>query len=71
MSMNRVQFLPRMSLSEFQPRFGTDEQCRQALLEARWPYGLVPSAQSGDACQLPLRSWRQLPLSTTITWPVM
>jgi ribosomal protein L37AE/L43A len=39
MPMNRVQFQPGMSLREFQTRFGTDVQCRQALAEARWPYG--------------------------------
>ena len=28
-------------------------------------------AQPDDTAQLPLRSWRQLPPSTTISWPVM
>ena len=39
MPMNRVQFQPGMSLREFQARFGSEPQCRQALQEARWPYG--------------------------------
>lgn len=39
MPMNRVQFQPGMSLRDFQARFGTQAQCRQALLEARWPHG--------------------------------
>jgi hypothetical protein len=38
MPMNRVQFQPGMSLREFQARFGTEQQCRQALQEARWPW---------------------------------
>ena len=49
MPMNRVQFQPGMSLREFQARFGTDEQCRQALLEARWPYGFrCPSCEGAE-----------------------
>jgi ribosomal protein L37AE/L43A len=49
MPMNRVQFQPGMSLREFQARFGTDEQCRQALLEARWPYGFrCPSCDGAE-----------------------
>ena len=49
MPMNRVQFQPRMSLREFQARFGTDEQCHQALVEARWPYGFrCPSCEGAE-----------------------
>lgn len=49
MPMNRVQFQPGMSLREFQTRFGTDEQCRQALREARWPYGFrCPSCEGAE-----------------------
>jgi len=49
MPMDRVQFQPGMSLREFLARFGTDEQCRQALLEARWPCGfLCPSCGSTE-----------------------
>jgi ribosomal protein L37AE/L43A len=39
MPMNRVQFQPGMSLREFQARFGTVEQCRRGLADARWPRG--------------------------------
>lgn len=39
MPMNRVQFQPGMSLREFQARYGTEVQCRQGLLAARWPDG--------------------------------
>lgn len=49
MPMNRVQFQPGMSLREFQARFGTEPQCRQALQEARWPYGFrCPSCEGTE-----------------------
>jgi hypothetical protein len=49
MPMNRVQFQPGMSLREFQARFGTEQQCRQALHEARWPYGFrCPSCEGAE-----------------------
>ena len=49
MPMNRVQFQPGMSLREFQARYGTELQCRQALQEARWPYGFrCPSCETAE-----------------------
>jgi transposase-like protein len=36
---NQVQFQPGMSLREFVTRFGTEEQCREALHQWRWPQG--------------------------------
>ncbi len=52
MPMNRVQFQPGMSLREFQGRFGTQQQCRQALQEARWPYGFrCPSCEGAEHSQ--------------------
>ena len=39
MPINRVQFQPGMSLREFQARFGTVEQCRRELADARWLRG--------------------------------
>ncbi|HXG29856.1 MAG TPA: IS1595 family transposase [Nevskiales bacterium] len=39
MAMNRVQFQPGLSMAEFMRRFGTDRQCEQALVAARWPDG--------------------------------
>lgn len=39
MGMNRVQFQPGMSLPEFFRCFGTQVQCEQALVLARWPDG--------------------------------
>ena len=39
MSMNRVQFQPGLSLPEFYRQFGTEEQCAEALEQARWQEG--------------------------------
>jgi ribosomal protein L37AE/L43A len=45
-----------MSLREFQSRFGTEEQCRQALQEARWPYGYrCPSCGGAEHSQFERR----------------
>lgn len=41
MPMNRVQFQKGLSLPEFMDRYGTEEQCEQALVAARWPSGFV------------------------------
>ena len=41
MPMNRVQFQKGLSLPEFMDRYGTEEQCEQALVAARWPGGFV------------------------------
>lgn len=39
MAKNRVQFQAGLSLPEFLSRFGTEEQCRQAVQQWRWPSG--------------------------------
>jgi transposase-like protein len=39
LARNPIQFQKGMSLGEFQARFGSDEQCRQAVLRWRWPEG--------------------------------
>ncbi|MBD8871200.1 IS1595 family transposase [Rhodanobacter sp. DHB23] len=41
MSMNRVQFQKGYSLPAFYAHYGSEEQCVQALLQARWPQGFV------------------------------
>ena len=41
MSMNRVQFQKGLSMPEFLGRYGTEAQCEQALVAARWPSGFV------------------------------
>jgi transposase-like protein len=39
MAFNTIQFQQGMSLPEFIERFGTEDQCAQALKAARWPSG--------------------------------
>jgi transposase-like protein len=39
MSLNPIQFQRGLSLPEFMSRFGAEEQCEQALAQARWPQG--------------------------------
>jgi transposase-like protein len=39
MKKNQVQFQSGMSLMVFLERYGTEEQCREALVKARWPKG--------------------------------
>lgn len=41
MSKNRVQFQKGTSLSHFVAHYGSEQQCRQALLAWRWPKGFV------------------------------
>lgn len=39
MAMNQIQFQSGLSMHEFQRLYGTDEQCEEALVGARWPSG--------------------------------
>ena len=39
MAMNRIQFQPGLSLTQFLEQYGTEERCEQALEQARWPEG--------------------------------
>ena len=41
MARNQVQFQKGMSLAGFFARYGTEEQCRKALFQWRWPDGFV------------------------------
>jgi transposase-like protein len=41
MARNPIQFGKGLSLSEFQEHYGTEEQCREAILAWRWPTGFV------------------------------
>ena len=41
MAMNRVQFQPGLSMAEFMDRYGTEEQCEQAVCTSRWPDDFV------------------------------
>lgn len=49
MPTNRIQFQPGLSMAKFFARYGTLDQCRQALLQARWPNGFVcPGCKGSD-----------------------
>jgi transposase-like protein len=39
--MNRIQFQPGLSLTEFLENYGTSEQCEEAVEISRWPKGFV------------------------------
>ncbi|MCK8787563.1 transposase [Roseomonas sp. NAR14] len=41
MARNAVQFQKGLSLSAFQARYGTEEQCHAALVAWRWPEGFA------------------------------
>ena len=41
MARNPVQFQKGMSLAEFLADYGSEEQCRQAVIAWRWPDGFV------------------------------
>lgn len=49
MAMNRIQFQPGLSLSEFMQRYSTEATCEKALLDARWPQGFVCPRCAGTA----------------------
>lgn len=53
MKKNPIQFQRGQSLFSFFKRFGTEEQCKQALFEARWPGGFrCPECGSQAHCLL-------------------
>ena len=53
MPKNRVQFQQGQSLRVFLERYGTDQQCEQALFRARWPHGFrCPACNYHKHCQL-------------------
>ena len=50
MPMNQVQFQKGLSLPQFMELYGTEQQCEQALIAARWPSGfLCPRCSSTQA----------------------
>jgi transposase-like protein len=53
MSMNRVQFQPGLSMPDFIRQYGTEAQCEEALVQARWPEGFrCPGCGHGGHCIL-------------------
>ncbi len=56
MARNRVQFQKGMSLPTFLQQFGTEEQCRQAIFQRRWPQGFrCPECDHSSHCRLSCR----------------
>ena len=49
MGINRVQFQPGLSMSEFIHRYGTEAKCYRALYKWRWPEGFRCPACAGRA----------------------
>lgn len=53
MAKNRVQFQAGLSLPAFLSRFGTEEQCRDAVMQWRWPSGFrCPGCGHAGHCML-------------------
>jgi transposase-like protein len=53
MSMNRVQFQPGLSMSDFIRQYGTEAQCEEALIQVRWSEGFrCPGCGHGGHCIL-------------------
>ena len=50
MGINRVQFQPGLSMSEFIHRYGTEAKCYRALYKWRWPEGYRCPACAGSGC---------------------
>jgi transposase-like protein len=51
--MNRIQFQSGMSLNDFLEEYGEEEQCQEALENARWPQGFVcPACSSASFCRV-------------------
>ena len=57
MARNMVQFQKGMSLPTFLEKFGTEEACRRALFQLRWPDGFhCPECGHHSHCQLKSRA---------------
>lgn len=53
MPINQVQFQKGLSLDEFISRYGKEEQCRKALMKAKWPNGFqCPQCECTKHCEL-------------------
>ena len=60
MARNPIQFQSGLSLPAFLDQYGTEEQCRAALYQHRWPRGFVcPDCGNSTAC-------RRLPSSQVV-----
>lgn len=53
MAKNTVQFQPGMSLPAFLEQYGSESQCREALIQQRWPQGFhCPACDHAGHCRL-------------------
>lgn len=60
MAQNKVQFQKGISLPDFIQRYGTEEQCFNALFTWRWPQGFIcPRCGGRKSCQLTTRKLLQ------------
>lgn len=56
MAKNVVQFQCGLSLPAFLVRYGSEAQCREALIQQRWPQGFVcPQCAHTSHCRLASR----------------
>ncbi|MDH5297639.1 MAG: IS1595 family transposase [Desulfobulbaceae bacterium] len=56
MPKNTIQFQKGLSLPAFQRKYGTEEQCREALFRMRWPTGFIcPTCGSTRYCEISTR----------------
>jgi len=60
MAINKIQFQEGYSLFELFDNYGTDEQCRQALFDWKFPNGFIcPECGAGSYCSLDKRNLYQ------------
>ena len=53
MGKNPIQFQKGQSIADFMQYYGTEDQCRKALFDLRWPQGFeCPRCSNGTFCQL-------------------
>lgn len=60
MAKNIIQFQKGISLPQFLSQYGTEEQCRDALFNMRWPQGFqCPKCGHGGFCAISSRKLYQ------------
>jgi transposase-like protein len=56
MAKNKIQFQQDFSLQELFSKYGTEQQCREALIQWRWPQGFrCPVCDHDQYCELTTR----------------
>ena len=56
MAPNMVQFQKGLSIFEFLKSYGTEEACRKAVFQLRWPNGFrCPKCGNSSCCELKSR----------------